>query len=210
MGLPDLAIDAAKRAAELDPLAFIDRANIAVFAVSQNRFGEAIASAREALALQPGGVEPLGILCEVLAASKQFDEARRVQAQIATLSDEAKQPGPHAACTFWIAVNYGNTAEARSVMAEIVAHYPGNGVMAGDISTGYRVLGENDEALKWYIRALDAREVAMLQSPYFAKGPREVFGTRAWLDIRNRADVQTYETARARIAVEFAPKSRGA
>ena len=207
MGLPDLAIDAARRAVELDPLAFIDRSNIAVFAISQGRYEEGVASAREALALQPGNVEPLGVMCEVLAGAKHIDEARKILTQIASLSDNTK-PGPRAACEFWIAVNSGDTAAAKKVIEPIVATYPDNGVTAGDISTAYRFIHENDDALEWYIRALDNKDNSMLQMRYLGKGPREVFNTKPWLEVMKRPDVQAFEKARAKVAAEFAPKDR--
>jgi TolB-like protein/Tfp pilus assembly protein PilF len=207
MGLPDLAINAAKRAVELDPLAFIDRSNIAVFAISQGRYEEGVASAREALALQPGNVEPLGVMCEVLAGAKHIDEARKILTQIASLSDNTK-PGPRAACEFWIAVNSGDTAAAKKVIESIVATYPDNGVTAGDISTAYRFIHENDDALEWYIRALDNKDNSMLQMRYLGKGPREVFNTQPWLETMKRPDVQAFEKARAKVAADFAPKDR--
>jgi TolB-like protein/Tfp pilus assembly protein PilF len=209
MGLPDLAIAAAKRAVELDPLSFIDRSNLATFAISQGRYEEGIARARDALALQPGGIEPLGILCEVLAGAKRLNEARKVLTQIASLSDDSKEPGPRAACSFWIAANAGDKAEAKKVVDPIVATYPNNGVSAGDISTAYRFLGENDKALEWYIRALDAKDSAMLQVRYLGKGPREAFNTGPWLAVLKRPDVQAFQRARTKVASEFAPKDSG-
>jgi hypothetical protein len=146
-------------------------------------------------------------MCEVLAGAKHVDEARKILTQIASLSDNAK-PGPRAACEFWIAVNSGDTAAAKKVIEPIVATYPDNGVTAGDISTAYRFIHENDDALEWYIRALDNKDNSMLQMRYLGKGPREVFNTQPWLETMKRPDVQAFEKARAKVAADFAPKDR--
>jgi hypothetical protein len=98
---------------------------------------------------------------------------------------------------------------AHKVVAAIVPSYPQNGVSAGDISTAYRFLGENDKALEWYVRALDSKDNAMLQMPYMGKGPREVFRSAAWQKLRDRPDVKTFERARERIAAEFTPRNNG-
>src|SRR6185437_12945166 len=102
---------------------FIDRSNLAVYAVSQGRYEEAIGTARDALALQPGNVEPLSVMCEVLA--------------------DDKRPGHKAACEFWIAINSGDKTAAQAVIDPIVATYPDNGVSPGDISTAYRFVHED-------------------------------------------------------------------
>jgi tetratricopeptide (TPR) repeat protein len=207
MGLPDLAIDAAKRAIELDPLSFIDRSNLAVYAVSQGRYEEAIGTARDALALQPGNVEPLSVMCEVLAGAKRIDEAKMILVQITSHSDD-KRPGHKAASEFWIAINSGYKTAAQAVIDPIVATYPDNGVSPGDISTAYRFVHEDDKALEWFIRALDEKDVGMLQMRYLGKGPREVFNTKPWMEAMKRPDVIAFERDRARIAAEFAPKDR--
>lgn len=205
MGLPDLAMDAARRAIELDPLAFIDRSNLAVYFISQGRYEEAIGTARDALALQPGNVEPLSVMCEVLAGAKHIEEAKKILVQIASLSDD-KRPGHKAACEFWVAVNSRDKAAAQAVIDPIVATYPDNGVSPGDISTAYRFIHEDDKALEWFVRALDNKEIGMLQMPYMGKGPREVFKTKPWIEVMKRPDVRAFERDRARIAAEFTPK----
>jgi tetratricopeptide (TPR) repeat protein len=209
MGLPDLTLAAARRAVELDPLSYIDRSNLAIYSISSGNLKEATRLARDALALQPGNVGALAVLCETLAAAKQFDEAKRILAQIASLTADDPRVGDRAACQFWIAAYSGNKTVSRQIVEEVALGYPGNGVPAGDMSTGYRVIGDNDKALEWYVRALDDRDIAVLPTRYFAKGPREVFETPEWIKARKRPDVIAWENARARIAREFGSKISG-
>jgi TolB-like protein/tetratricopeptide (TPR) repeat protein len=209
MGLPDLTLAAARRAVDLDPLSYIDRSNLALYSISSGDLKEATKLARDALALQPGNVGALAVLCETLAAAKQFEDARRILAQIASLTIDDPRVGDRAACQFWIAAYSGDKKVARQIVDEVAPGYPDNGVPAGDMSTGYRVIGDNDKALEWYKRALDDRDIAVLPTKYFAKGSRAVFDTPAWIDARNRPDVIAWENARVRIAREFGSKVSG-
>ncbi|MBN9566367.1 MAG: hypothetical protein J0H79_02000 [Alphaproteobacteria bacterium] len=203
MGLPELAIDAVRRAAKLDPLSFIDRTNLAIFAVTQHRFDEALASAREGLDLQPGSLDALGSMCEVLAAVGKSGDAKKMYSRLQLLTEPGNDTGPVTACQFWIAAYSGDRTTASQIVEMIATGWPANGIMAGDISTGYRFLREDDKARQWYARALDGRELAMLQLPYFGKGPLEMFQKPDWIAVRNRPDVQAWEAARKKIAAEF-------
>lgn len=208
MGLPDLALSAARRAADLDPLSFIDRSNLAHYAVYTGDTAEAMKYAREAAALQPGSVPALSILCEVAAAAHDFAEANRMLAQLKIATADETRVGDRAACEFWIAAHSGNKAVSRQIVEGAIQGYPGNGVMAGDISTGYRYLGDSDKARQWYVRALDHREL-VLPMLHFANGPATMFGEPAWLEVRKRPEVVAWENARIRIAREFGSKMSG-
>lgn len=209
MGLPDLTVEAAKRAVELDPLSYVDRSNLAVYAIISGDFEGGLQLARDALALQPGNVDALAGMCEALAATRKFDKARQIYNQIESLSAGNERIGEREACRFWIAAYSGDVAVARSIVEQILPGFPDNGVPAGDVSTAYRVMGENGKALEWYRRALDGHEIGALSAKYFAKGPREIFDTPEWKEARNRPDVIMWENARSRIAREFGSKVSG-
>lgn len=208
MGLPDLALSAARRAAELDPLSFIDRSNLAHYAVYVGNTAESMKFAREAAALQPGSEPALSVMCEAAAAAGDFDEANRMLAQLTIATADDTRVGDRAACQFWIAAHSGNKAISRQIVEGAIQGYPGNGVMAGDISTGYRYLGDSDKAREWYVRALDKREL-VLPMLHFANGPTAMFGEPAWQEVRNRPEVVAWENARSRIAREFGSKISG-
>jgi tetratricopeptide (TPR) repeat protein len=203
MGLPELAIDAAKRAAKLDPLSFIDRTNLATFAITQRRFDEALANAREGLDLQPGNLDAMSAMCEVLSAAGKFGDAKKMYSRLQLQTEPGNDAGPVTACQFWIAAYSGDRETAAKIVEMIVAGWPQNGITAGDISTGYRFLRQDDKARMWYARALDGRELAMLQLPYFGKGPLEMFRKPDWIAVRDRPEVQAWEAARKKIAAEF-------
>lgn len=209
LALPDLAVAAARRAADLDPLSYIDRSNLANYALARGTPEEAVKVAREASDLQPGSTGGLAVLCEALAASKDFDEAQRVLVQITTLTIDDPRVGDRVACQFWIAAYSGNRKVALGVVDELGPGFPGNGVPAFDISTGYRIIGENDKAFEWYVRAIDHRELPALPAPYLSKGPRDVFGQSKWIAARKRPEVIAWENARTRIAREFGSKVGG-
>ncbi|HVZ69931.1 MAG TPA: tetratricopeptide repeat protein [Rhizomicrobium sp.] len=209
MGLPDLTLAAAKRAVELDPLSYVDRSNLAIYSLSVGNLAEGVRYAREAVALQPGNVSGLGTLCQALSAAKQFVEANRILAQISTLASDDPRVGDRAACQFWIAAYSGNTKVARQIVDEVAPGYPGNGVPAGDLSTGYRIMGDNAKALEWYRRAYDGHELAVLPTRYFAMGSRQIFESPEWAAVRNRPEVIAWENARMRIAREFGAKLSG-
>jgi TolB-like protein/Tfp pilus assembly protein PilF len=203
MGLPELAIDAAKRAAKLDPLSFIDRTNLATFAITRRRFDEALANAREGLDLQPGNLDAMSAMCEVLSAAGKFGDAKKMYSRLQLQTEPGNDAGPVTACQFWIAAYSGDRETAAKIVEMIVAGWPQNGITAGDISTGYRFLRQDDKARMWYARALDGRELAMLQLPYFGKGPLEMFRKPDWIAVRDRPEVQAWEVARKKIAAEF-------
>jgi len=209
LGLPDLAVSAARRAAELDPLSYIDRSNLANYSLAGGQPEQALKYAREASELQPGSTGGLGVLCEALSAAKNFTEANRVLDQITTLTADDARVGDRAACQFWVAAYSGDKKVAGGIVEEVVSGFPGNGVSAFDISTGYRTMGENGKALHWYVRAIDNRELAALPAPYLVKGPREVFQQPDWVAARNRPEVIAWENARKKIAREFGSKVGG-
>lgn len=209
LGLPDLAISAAQRAADLDPLSYIDRSNLANYAIASGHPEQALKFAREASELQPGNTGGLAVLCEALAASKNFEEAKRVLDQITTLTVEESRVGDRVACQFWIAAYSGDLKVARGIVNEVTPSFPDNGVSAFDISTGYRILRDSDNALAWYVRAIDNRELAALPAPYLAKGPREIFNQPDWVEVRKRPEVIAWENARKKIAREFGSKVGG-
>ncbi len=210
MGLPELTVAAARRAADMDPLSFIDRSNLANYSLAQGDVEKTIAYAHEAAALQPGAVASLVLLCEAYAAAKKFDTAKRLLMQITTLTAGDPQVGDRAACEFWIASYAGKKDVARGIVDGIVPGFPQNAVPASDISTGYRFIGADDEALKWYVRAIDRHEMNILPMPYFAKGPARVFTTPAWINARKRPAIVDWEQARSKIMAEFTPQRQGA
>ncbi|HEY4124606.1 MAG TPA: tetratricopeptide repeat protein [Rhizomicrobium sp.] len=209
MGLPDLAIAAARRAADLDPLSYIDRYNLANYSLAHDRAEEAVKLAREATELQPSNTGGLAALCEALSASKDFDEANRILVQITTLTIDDPRVGDRVACQFWIAAYSGDLKVARGIVDEVAPGFPDNGVPAFDISTGYRIIGDNDKAFEWYVLAIGKRELAALPAPYLAKGSREVFKQPKWIEFRKRPEVIMWEKAREKIAREFSSKIDG-
>ena len=54
MGLPRLVVPAAEKAVQLDPLSYIDRYNLALYRMTEERYEEAARMAEKAWALQPG------------------------------------------------------------------------------------------------------------------------------------------------------------
>lgn len=209
MALPELTVTAARRAADMDPLSFIDRSNLSLYLLARGNVEKAIVYADEAASLQPGAVASLVLQCEAYAAGAKFDAAKRLLTQISTLTAGDPRVGDRAACEFWIASYSGQTAIARAIVDGVVPGFPQNGVPANDISTGYRFIGANDEALKWYVRAMDRQELNVLPMPYFAKGPTQVFTTPAWMNARKRPDIENWELARRKIAAEFTPARGG-
>jgi serine/threonine-protein kinase len=209
LGLPDLAIAAARRAADLDPLSYIDRSNLANYALAHGQAKQAVELAREASELQPGNTGGLAVLCEALSAQKSFEEANRILAQLATLTADDPKVGDRVACQFWVAAFSGDTKTARGIVDQVAPGFPGNGVTAFDISTGYRIMGDDDKALQWYVRSIDNRELVALPAPYLAKGPRDMFALPNWIEARKRPDVIAWENARTKIGREFGSKVTG-
>ncbi|HET9444819.1 MAG TPA: hypothetical protein VFO35_01070, partial [Steroidobacteraceae bacterium] len=177
-----------RRAAAVDPLSAINRANLGVFLMMLGEWDEAIVELEKARELSPtlGKIDSDIARVQILRA--RFDEALAAAERIPA--------GP--ARDQCIALTYrapGKQAAADQALARLVAHASGpdrDRALEVSIAEAYAFRGEEEEALKWLTRALDpqlgrnwTREDVM-QSPFL----RTLHADQRWRTLLARADAR--------------------
>ncbi|HWA90855.1 MAG TPA: hypothetical protein VG889_12520 [Rhizomicrobium sp.] len=202
MGLASLALPTIERAVRQDPLSYIDRYNLALFLMNQGRLKDAAKVAREGLAIQPGNFEGQSLLCQVEAAQRDLDAARRVHMQLASSSNpEAALPA--LACAYHIATADGDRATVLAITESAAKGFPGNGVAANDVAIGYARAGNYDKALGWFETAYQLREAQVCAVQYSNPEIKAFYADRRWRTFRDKPEFRDWEAARAEIAKRF-------
>ena len=166
MGHGEEALIHSERAVVLDPFNPLFHGWYAVVLLSQGRYDEAIAAAREALRFQPDhyvasfalqiayGLK--GMKKEALEAAKLLARAAYGDPRIEAALDEGYAQGGY--------------AEAMKRAAEfLVARLPKTYCLPGDIAMYYALAGEKDKAFEWFERGLKVHDPGMpyLGMPYY-------------------------------------------
>lgn len=202
MGLPERGFAAEKKAIMLDPLSFAERLNLTIGYVATSHDKEAAEQARAALAIQPGNIEALANLCTASAGQGDLKTAANIRAQIAA-SIVPSQQLPLAQCDFYIDYYKKDFVKARQILDKAVASdWRGSGISASDIATGYRILGDNDTALKWYRKALGSHDMTLLAEETHTRGSTTLFADPRWAALKRSVDTKNWEAARVRLIAQ--------
>ena len=200
MGLLKQSLVAQRRAISLDPLSYIDRLNLALNLTTLGQNRDALKAVGDALELQPGHPEALALRCENEAALGAVARARATLTQLSTSGDLALSTS---LCRFYIEYYAGDFAGMRKLLDEITANFDKSGATAADIAIGYRMAGDNEEALKWFATAFQKRELTALSAEYFAIGSKAMFSDPRWKAMRNLPEVREWEAMRGEIAAQI-------
>jgi len=151
------ALEWARRARELDPLAYED-VNIGGILFQARRYDEAIRELRSVLAVEPKKPSALWSLGFALIGAKRFDEA------IATLEKAASVSDRSSAVLGVLVHAYagaGRRAEALRVLDELHGRRKAGYVPPAAFLNAYLGLGDKEEAFTWLERAAEERSNIM-------------------------------------------------
>jgi serine/threonine-protein kinase len=199
MGFPKLALEARRRAAELDPLAFSYRNNLAMAQWHVGRLNEAIATALAALDLQPNHLGALYNLCQMNAAAGKISEARRYAKLIAALPSPQFSWVP-SACEIEVAFGEHKNAEARTLLDHLDANKIGNtrfGLL-------YARAGDLNRAMDCFSKAYDRRDQSLVWVRYDAATPKSLLGDPRWRALWQRPLLTEWQRYHDRMAAELA------
>jgi DNA-binding winged helix-turn-helix (wHTH) protein/TolB-like protein/Tfp pilus assembly protein PilF len=157
MGRFDEAIAEAKRAQELEPLSFIGNSHLGWILYLAGRYDEAIAHCKRLLDVDPNFFPARRYLGLVYEQKGMFREAIDEFQQGVKLSDNPlmKSLLGHA-----YAVS-NKKAEARRILAEL-SQQKQKYVSPYTVATIYAGLGERDQAFKWLEKALEERDIWLM------------------------------------------------
>ncbi|MGH6889612.1 MAG: hypothetical protein ACREHF_10520 [Rhizomicrobium sp.] len=194
LGFPQLALVAAKGAAALDPLSFVDRRNLGVGYLYLARYGEAAHAAHAALALAPGQQDGLILLCQSDSDLGNLAEAHAMEAQLAMSPAFAK------GCAFDIALGEHETKRASAILEDFARDFREGELGAAQIGTMYAAAGDTGKAIVWFGRAYDLGEPGLFVIPGDRALPPDLFLQPGWKALRGRPLFVTWRTAHDRLA----------
>ncbi|MBV9570604.1 MAG: hypothetical protein JO056_05110 [Alphaproteobacteria bacterium] len=202
MGLTQFTGAAEAKAVQLDPLSFIDRYNLALYALTARHYDEAMKIAAEAQALQPGNLEVVALQCSIEAARNRTAEARRLHRQLLSRASPGEPSADALSCQYYIAVAEKKFAVVRQVADAAAAAFPAKDIPATDIAIAYGHANDVDAAIKWFRRAFEIRDPQSLRVPHTEKNLPNVFADPRWKALRNEPAIRDFELARREIAAE--------
>jgi TolB-like protein len=198
MGLPELVVPAAEKAVQLDPLSYIDRYNLALYRLIEERYDEAAHIAEEAWALQPAQPDLQQLDVQIALGKHDITSAERT---LASLVAQAGEDSPNTvAARFYIDVAKKDFAHARSIANAAAAAFPASGITATDLGTAYAMTDDLNSAIAWYRRALELREPQFPRVPYANPQLTNLYADSRWKALRATPEIRDWEEARAEIA----------
>lgn len=142
----EAAIDEVRRAVELDPLSMVVRTNVGWTLVHAGRPAEAIDAYVEALRLDPDYVQAHWRLSNAYVQLGRCDEAMH------EIETAARLSGRSPSSLAWVARVYafcGRNAEARALLADVLALASRRYVAPFAVSVLYFSLGDGDRGFEW-------------------------------------------------------------
>ncbi len=203
MGLTQLTGAAEAKAVQLDPLSFIDRYNLALYAITAGHYDQAMKLAKEAQALQPGNTGTLVLQCWIESLRGHRQEARRLHQQLVSSATPGETSRDALACQYYMAVVEKNYAVVRQVADEAAAAFPAKDIAATDVGIAYARANDGEAAIKWFRRAFEVRDPQLPRVPYAERDLTRVFAESCWKELRNEPAIRDWEEARREMLREF-------
>ena len=142
---PDLAVRELRASVRVDPLSPAPRAQLGRALLRQRRWGEAEATSRENLELNPD----FRLSWWVLAMAQWFQGQRQLAIEELTRIDEGY-------ARVWLLADAGRTEELRALLDEIAVEAGSDGprgpILIGRLVEGHLLLGDDSGALHWLRR----------------------------------------------------------
>jgi len=155
----DEALQEARQAHQLDPLAFILGTTIGDTLYFARRYDEAIAQLRATIEMEPRFVPAHRDLGRALVQSGRLDEAIEEFQTAARLEGSDPSASPGLAHAFAAA---GRMDEARRILAGLEGRADTGLVSLHAIAVTHLALGEREEAIEWLERAFQERDRALV------------------------------------------------
>lgn len=202
MGLQRMALPAVEKAVRQDPLAYIDRHNLALYLGTLGRKEEALKVAREGLVIQPGNLEGQQLLCRIFAEKGDVQSAQGIKTQLSAMpSPEARLPA--IACAYYVAVAQHDNKTVLALADAASADFPRNGIGAEDLAIAYAQAGEMAKAFGWLETAFETREPQIFALPYTNPELTMIYTDPRWKAYRSKPAFREWEAARLEIAKRF-------
>jgi TolB-like protein len=199
LGFPDLALEAARGAAKLDPLSAPDRINIAAGLIHTGRFAEAAAAARAGLALAPEHPVLTGMLCTAAAWSSDRATAERSEAKLNALHDTLNADY----CKFEMAAAAKRVNDAKATADRLASTFSHGGASATDLVVDYAMCGDFKTAGKWLERSDALKESYIVLIPSEKLVPESFFDTPEWTAIYARPLFTAWRAAHDEVAADL-------
>src|SRR6202035_568459 len=152
-GRSEEALAWARRAQELDPLAF-NSMEVGWILYYSRRYDEAIREMRRGLTVEPNDPLALWALVFALIGAEQFDEAIRTLEKAASLSDRSSAVLGVLARAY---TGGGRRAEALQVVDELRRRAQKGYIPPAAFLNAYLGLGDTEQAFVWMERAAEER-----------------------------------------------------
>lgn len=159
-------------ARDLDPFSLVVNTNVGWVLDHADRREEAIEHLTRTLDLDTTYVQARFRLVEALARARRYDEAREQAERVATLSGRS----PYALRSLAIVHGrMGHADEVRAILSELLARADREYVPPAALAWIYVVLGEDDAAIHWMMRAFEERSnaIAYVDSDHAWEGLRD-------------------------------------
>ena len=200
LGFPEEALAAAKGAAQLNRLSFVDLLNIAAADNHLNRFADAAKAGEDARALEPNSPDVISYLCTAYAHGNQPAKAHAMEQQLMAMGQAAYVQG----CRFDIAISEGRKKEAIAILDKLAGQYPNGGLAATDLGDSYAGSGDYPAAINWLNKAYDAREYYLFAITSDKGVPPDFFETPGWKALWQRPLTIEWRAAHDALAADLA------
>jgi adenylate cyclase len=203
LNLPEAALAAERRAAEIDPLAPIIRESEGDDLHFLNRNADAAVAYESALTIDPGFEFALAGLCEADADIGKFAEATQILNERLVAADGA-DGSDTVGCKLIIAVREGDRREAMQLAAQIAQNYARGDMTASSVAAGYVVAGDVSSALRWFDKAYDARDPQLFTNITDPNVAARMKDDPRWAAFLQRPMLKEWQAAHDRIAAALA------
>lgn len=200
MGFPNVALDAIRQAAALDPLSFVYRHayTIALWRLGHKR--EALAAAEAALALQPNHSLSLRDLCVLNASLGRIAAAREYAQRLSVQHHGEWWPGLQKECELEIAQKTMQVGEFHALLDRTDP----KGIRA-NMALYYAKAGDLTKAIDIFSGLYDRRLVTVITTiPYDAETPKALLADPRWKALWREPLLRDWQRWHDRIAAELA------
>ncbi|HEY3777330.1 MAG TPA: hypothetical protein VGL35_04680 [Rhizomicrobium sp.] len=201
--MQDAAIGHWRRAAALDPLAPLYRANIGSAFHGLNRNAAGIAEEQAALTLDPNFTFAQLQLCQLFADSGKLDEAGKILRDRLVGADGTDGADTDS-CRLFIASRSGDGRELARLAHLTERAYAAGDVPASSVGWAYALGMDVGDAIRWFEKAYDARDVQMLDLITDPDFPSKITSDLRWRALMQRPLLKEWQAAHDRAAAALA------